>query len=170
MVFIRLQHCASGALAKCDESRSRCDVLQMSTAFRRRSQYEHDSLRSMRSNQSKSQLWWSNAGEMENIIERSSSLQKVFRTTPLYIFRFHSLWRSFVSRSASTRISLPRRTSDRVAGQENLQKIAWHLTSWCRKWMKEIINASKSVPIINNILLLSHPYIEQWKTRLDHEK
>ena len=137
MVFIRLQHCASRALAKCDESRSRCDVLQMSTAFRRRSQYEHDSLRSMRSNQSKRKLWWSYAGEMENIIKRSNYLQNVFcRTTSLYIFWFHSMWWSFVSGSASSRISLHRRTSDRVASQESLQSVSSHLESRCRKWVK----------------------------------
>ena len=145
MVFIRLQHCASGALAKCAESRSRCDVLQMSTAFRRRSQYKPDSLRSMRPNQSKSKFWWSYAGEMEDIIKRSNYLQDVFcRTTSLYIFWFHSLWWSLVSGSASSRISLPRRTSDRVASQESLQSVSSHLESRCRKWVKEISNASIS--------------------------
>ena len=170
MVFIRLQHCASGALAKCVESRSRCDVLQMSTAFRRRSQYKPDSLRSMLSNQSKSKLWWSYAGEMEDIIKRSNYLQDVFcRTTSLYIFWFHSMWWSFVSGSASSRISLHRRTSDRVASQESLQKVAWHLAKRCRKWVKEIANAYKSMPMMNKICVAFRFWNWTVKTRVHHE-
>ena len=170
MVFIRLQHCASGALAKCAESRSRCDVLQMSTAFRRRSQYKPDSLRSMRSNQSKSKLWWSYAGEMEDIIKRSNYLQDVFcRTTSLYIFWFHSMWWSFVSGSASSRISLHRRTFVRVASQESLQKVAWHLANRCRKWVKEIANACKSMPLMNKICVAFRFLNWTVKTRVHHE-
>ena len=170
MVFLRLQHRTCRTLAQRVESRSRCDVLKMSTAFRRRSEYKPDSLRSMLSNQSQSKLWWSYAGEMEDIIKRSNYLQDVFcHTTSLYIFWFHSMWWSFVSGSASSRISLHRRTSVRVASQESLQKVTWHLANTCSKWVKEIANACKSTPLMNKICVAFRFLNWTMKTRVHHE-
>ena len=147
MVFIRLQYCACRTLAKRDESRSRRNVLQMSTAVRRGSRFKFDGLRWMRSHQSKNKLWRWYAGELENAVSRSSHLQDMFSTASMHFsFCFYSMWWSFLSGSKSTRVSLRGRTLDGMASQENLQNRA--AAEQRRMWKKKRIDCLHNTGIL----------------------